>query len=110
MNDARSEHEERFWAVAEPLLEDSGVSRSTMMGLPCLRLDDRFFASFDRRSGDLIIKLAEARVDDLVDAGRANSFAPAGRRFRQWAAVAPDRLDDWPGLLDEAFAFARDEG
>jgi len=27
------------------------------------------------------------------------------RRFRQWAAVAPDRPDDWVALLDEALAF-----
>ena len=60
-----------------------------MMGLPCLRWNGAFFASCDRRTGDLLVKLAESRVDELVASGRANSFAPAGRRFREWAAV-PD--------------------
>ena len=57
-----------------------------MMGLPCLRWNGAFFASCDRRTGDLLVKLAESRVDELVAAGRAEPFAPAGRRFREWAA------------------------
>lgn len=28
-----------FWELAEPMLTDSRVSRSTMMGMPCLRCD-----------------------------------------------------------------------
>lgn len=99
------EHETRFWALAEPMLENAGVTRSTMMGLPCLRIDGQFFGSFDRRTGDLLVKLPEARVDQLVEAGRAHSFAPAGRRFREWAAISPTRRRSWPQLLEEALAF-----
>ncbi|MGH9132649.1 MAG: hypothetical protein ACRDZZ_01835 [Ilumatobacteraceae bacterium] len=99
------EHEARFWALADPMLARAGVTRSTMMGLPCMRIDGQFFASFDRRTGDLLVKLPDARVDQLVDAGRAHSFAPAGRRFREWAAVSPTRRRSWPVLLDEALAF-----
>ncbi len=77
-----------------------------MMGLPCLRWNGAFFASCDRRTGDLLVKLAEARVDELVAAERAQPFAPAGRRFREWAAIPHDRARSWKGLLDEAFEFA----
>jgi hypothetical protein len=70
--------EDRFWQLAEPLLARPGVTRSTMMGLPCLRLHGAFFASCDRRTGDLLVKLPEARVGDLVGAGTAHAFAPAG--------------------------------
>jgi hypothetical protein len=87
------------------MLARAGVTRSTMMGLPCLRLDGQFFGSFDRRTGDLLVKLPAPRVDQLVDAGRAHSFAPAGRRFREWAAISPTRPRSWPALLDEALAF-----
>lgn len=97
--------EERFWDLAERLLADDGVERSTMMGLPCLRIHGAFFASCDRKTGDLLVKLPEARVDQLVAAGRAHSFAPAGRRFRQWAAIPPDRSRTWRRLLDEALVF-----
>ena len=75
--------EARFWDLAEPLLARPGVERSTMMGLPCLRIHGSFFASCDRRTGDLLVKLPEQRVDELVADGRAHAFAPAGRRFRR---------------------------
>jgi hypothetical protein len=97
--------EARFWTVVEPLLARPGVERSTMMGLPCLRTNGAFFASCDRRTGDLLVKLPAARVDELVDAGRAQSFAPAGRRFREWAAIPSERNRTWKRLIDEALAF-----
>ena len=99
------EHETHFWALAEPMLTQPGVTRSTMMGLPCLRIDGQFFGSFDRRTGDLLVKLPEARVDQLLAAGRADTFAPSGRRFREWAAISPGRQRSWPALLEEARAF-----
>jgi hypothetical protein len=97
---------DRFWQLAEPLLARPGVTRSTMMGLPCLRLHGAFFASCDRRTGDLLVKLPEARVGELIETGAAHAFAPAGRRFRQWAAIPPERFPDWEPLLDEAIRFA----
>lgn len=98
--------EARFWDLAEPLLGRPYVTRSTMMGLPCLRWNGAFFASCDRRTGDLLVKLAETRVDELVASERAHPFAPAGRRFREWAAVPEDRSRSWKRLLDEALEFA----
>ena len=98
--------ERRFWDLAQPMLGQPGVTRSTMMGLPCLRWNGAFFASCDRRTGDLLVKLAETRVDGLVAAERAQPFAPAGRRFREWAAIPHHRSRSWNRLLDEALEFA----
>ena len=97
--------EARFWDLAEPLLARPGVERSTMMGLPCLRVHGAFFASCDRRTGNLLVKLPEPRVDQLVADGRAHVFTPAGRRFRQWAAIPPARSRSWRRLLDDALDF-----
>jgi hypothetical protein len=97
-----AQHEQRFWTVAEPLLELPGVTRSTMMGLPCLRVDEAFFASWDRATGALLVKLAEADVDRLVADGKADPFAPAGRRFREWASIPVTRSRTWPRLLERA--------
>jgi hypothetical protein len=94
-----------FWTLAEPLLERPGVIRSTMMGLSCLRVGGAFFASCDRRTGHLLVKLPEERVEALVAGGKAEPFAPAGRRFRQWAAIPHSQAADWPALLDDALAF-----
>jgi hypothetical protein len=96
----------RFAELAEPLLAAPEVTRSTMMGLPCLRRNGAFFAALDRRTGALLIKLSRVRVDELLGSGTAEPFAPAGRRFRQWAAVPPQRADSWPALLDEALRAA----
>ena len=63
----RTPGEQRFWALADPLLRQAGVTRSTMMGFPCLRLDGDFFASCDRRNGHLVVKLNELLVNVLID-------------------------------------------
>jgi hypothetical protein len=98
--------EERFWEVAAPLENDPAVRRCTMMGLPCLRHGERFFASFDRHTHALVIKLDRQRVTELVDDGIGQPFAPAGRVFREWVAIPDTR--HWPALLAEAHAFAAD--
>lgn len=97
--------EEKFWDLAEPLLGQPDVTRSTMMGFPCMRVRGQFFASTDCANGNLLVKLPEARVDKLIDAGRAEPFAPAGRRFREWAAIPYAQSRSWKRLLDEAHQF-----
>ncbi|HEY3670449.1 MAG TPA: hypothetical protein VGN51_05915 [Acidimicrobiia bacterium] len=78
------------------------MTRSTMMGFPCLRLDGDFFASCDRQTGDLVVKLNATRASALIEGGKAEPFAPNGRPFREWARI-PQRLQrSWPALLDEA--------
>ncbi|HXS86234.1 MAG TPA: hypothetical protein VN741_11415 [Mycobacterium sp.] len=97
--------EELFWELAEDLLAEPSVARSTMMGYPCLRSNDAFFACVERSTGHLIVKLPAARVTELVTAGEALLFAPNGRVFREWARVpVPDR-DEWIALLGEARTF-----
>jgi hypothetical protein len=96
--------ENRFWALAAPLLEQAGVTRSTMMGYPCLRLNGDFFACLDRHTGALVIKLDETQVTALIEAGKADEFAPNGRRFREWASIPPSKHRSWPRLLDAALA------
>ena len=97
-----SSGEQRFWKLANPLLTQAGVTRSTMMGFPCLRLAGDFFASCDRRTGHLVIKLNEERATALIEAGRAEPFAPNGRPFREWVSIPERSGRRWPGLLDEA--------
>ena len=100
-----SSDEDRFWRACAKLLERDGVTRSTMMGLPCLRVRTKFFAAYDRANGNLLIKLPAARVDQLIAEGRGADVAPAGRRFREWAAIPPEAGDRWPGYLAEAWTF-----
>ena len=94
-----------FWQLAEALYADDAVTRSTMMGFPCLRVDGQFFASLDHREHHLIVKLSEERVNDLVASGLGLSFAPNGRVFREWVAIPEPDEDAWRDLLLEAKAF-----
>lgn len=98
--------DELFWDLAEDLYRDPAVSRSTMMGYPCLRYDGRFFASIERETHRLLVKLPRQRVTQLIDDGDGEPFAPAGRTFREWAAVPRPHRERWEGLLDEAKDYA----
>lgn len=94
--------------LAEPLLRRAGVTRATMMGFACLRLNGDFFASCDHRTGNLVVKLTEQRVTALIDARRADVFAPRGRPFREWASIPFRRQRSWGPLLDEALNLSAD--
>ena len=102
----RSDPHSRFWQLAEPLLAMPGVSRSTMMGFPCLRLNGDFFASWDPHAQQVVIKLDSSDVETLIDTGGGLPFAPAGRRFREWVAVSATSLARWPVLLEDAYRYA----
>ncbi len=95
---------ELFWDLVEPLY-DTHVTRSTMMGFPCVRFDGSFFASLDHRSGDLIVKLPKERVEKLVEDGTGIPFAPAGRTFKEWVSVPAEDEATWSALIAEAQAF-----
>jgi hypothetical protein len=95
-----------FWETGSAALARDGVAAGTMMGFPCLRVAGAFFASCDHRSGDLIVKLPRQRVQQLVDVGTGQPFAPAGRTFREWVLIDDRDPDRWAELIDEAWAFA----
>jgi hypothetical protein len=95
-----------FWDLAQQLLAEPGVTRSTMMGYPCLRANGAFFACVERATGNLIVKLPAYRVSELAAAGQALPFAPNGRAFREWAAFPVADPAEWRALLTEARGFA----
>jgi hypothetical protein len=95
-----------FWEVSAAVLARSGVATGTMMGFPCLRASGAFFASCDHRSGDLIVKLPQHRVEQLIAAGAGKPFAPADKTFREWVLIGDRDPARWAELIDEARAFA----
>jgi hypothetical protein len=90
----------------ELLAGEPAISRSTMMGLPCLRLDGAFFASLDKRTGGLIVKLAADDVSARIARGEGHSFAPAGKVFREWLALEAGAEEVWRAALRDALEFA----
>ena len=53
------------------------------------------------------MKLPSERVAELVGTGTGDQFAPAGRVFREWVAIATIDRHLWRTLLAEAVEFAR---
>lgn len=103
MADARELYDE----LTDDLLYDPAIGRATMMGYPCVRLAGKFLASYDDRAECLVVKLPRERVADLVESGRGESFAPAGKVFREWVAIPEPDRGLWTTLLEEAVGFAR---
>ena len=99
-----------FWKVAEPMLREQAISKGKIMGIPCLRCEGEFLAAADHRTGDLIVKLPAARVARLIDERKGAEFAPAGRRFNEWAVVAKRDARFWKRLLNEAKEFVGSNG
>ena len=102
-DDAREVYER----LTDDLLYEPAIGRATMMGHPCVRLAGRFLAAYDNQAGCLVVKLPGERVAELVDDGRGDPFAPAGKVFREWVSIPTIDLDLWRILLTEAVDFAR---
>jgi hypothetical protein len=98
-----TERETLFRQLADLLSgDDHRVTRSTMMGFPCLRVDDKFFACVERATGNLIVKLPPERVNELVRTVGGWPFAPNGRVLREWVACPLVARESWTDLLNEA--------
>ena len=76
-----------FSALADEFVAQGLATRAIMMGNPCLRANGTLFASGQRTSDALVVKLPEARVREEIEAGRGVPFAPAGNPFKQWMEV-----------------------
>jgi hypothetical protein len=98
--------DDEFWDAATPLLQRPGVTRSTMMGYPCLRLHGDFFASWDPHHQALVVKLDRQAVTTLISDGLGEPFAPSGRPFREWISIPSTSGGGWTEQLDRAFDHA----
>ena len=99
-----------FWLIAETFLAEHSVSKGTLMGFPCLRINGEFFATADHRSGHLIVKLHVKRVKQLIAEGIGSPFSPAGRTFREWVEIAKYNKSLWIKLLREAKDYVEQKG
>ena len=96
-----------FWNLAAPLVTSGEATEGSLMGFPCLRVDGEFFATCEHRTGELIVKLPELRVQELITDGVGQPFAPAGKVFSQWVLVPERREELWIDLMTEARTFVR---
>jgi len=90
------ESEVLYDALADSLLSRADVTRRTLMGFPWLRANGQFFACQHRQRKHLVVKLSRERVAELIAAGQAAAFAPAGRPLRDWAEIRPQTRTSGP--------------
>ena len=95
-----------FWDLAVELMsEDPRVVEGTIMSSRCLRVGKEFLAMPHHKTDGLVVKLPAGRVNDIIAAGDGESFAPAGKVFKEWLAVTSLDEDRWRALLREGLAF-----
>jgi hypothetical protein len=105
VSDTVDDGEALFWDLAEEQYADPAVTRATMMGHPCLRVDGAFFAALRPKTGELIVKLPRDRVAAMVADGSGAPFAPNGRVFREWVSVSTVDEARWREFLADAKTF-----
>lgn len=96
-----------FWELAAELqARDPRVVEGTIMRGACLRVGEEFLALPDFKGSGMVVKLTRERVEELIEQGVGEPFAPAGRTFKEWVALPdPDRAR-WAALLDEGVSLA----
>ena len=95
-----------FWELAAELqAADERVTEGTIMGSACLRVGAEFLAMPHHKRDGLVVKLPAERVTAVIEAGEGESFAPAGKVFKEWLAVTEIDEDRWRNLLHEGIDF-----
>jgi len=105
---AETEPQRRYEDLIDALLEEPGVTppHGGGFGRSACRCSGKIFVMFVR--GRLVLKLPEARVDELIAAGEGTRFdANKGRPMREWLSLDPASRQPWLALAREALGFAR---
>lgn len=97
---------EEIWKpIADEQLMLRGVTGGTGFGRSeGLRIENKIYAMLV--NGELVVKLPNARVEQLVGAGVGRRFEPGtGRVMKEWLTVPPSSSRRWKELVHDAKAF-----
>ncbi len=75
------------------------------MGGRCAGVAGEFLGLVDYKGSGMVVKLPRNRVNELIDQGMGQPFAPADKVFREWVAIPKLDRRQWSKLLLEAVAF-----
>jgi len=93
---------ERLDAIVAERLQGAPVDQGRMFSTIGWRTGGKVFA-FVAGDGTLIVKVPEARVQELVQSGAGDPMSIRERTMREWVGIPPD--GDWEPLVVEAHAF-----
>lgn len=98
--------ESLFWELIDELrLEDPRVEEGTIMNGRCARVAGEFLGLVDFQGSGLVVKLPRDRVQQLIDDGVGQPFAPAGKVFKEWVSVPERDRRRWRALVRESRDF-----
>jgi hypothetical protein len=99
--DDRERGRELLDEIAPDLLARPDVAKARMFGSDGLSVRGKFFA-FTASSGDLVVKLAADRIDELG----LDNMVMRGRPMREWARVPiAEGIERWREVADDAYRF-----
>jgi hypothetical protein len=99
--DDRAQGRERLDEIAPDLLAEPDVAFGRMFSSDGLSVRGKIFA-FAANEGSLVVKLPEARIDELG----LDTMVLGGRRMREWARVPlSDDIERWRAIARDAYAF-----
>jgi len=91
--------------LAEPYLAHPDVSWGRMFSSTGLSVRGKIFAVVNH-AGHLMVKVPEARADELDASGAAARMVMRGREMREWVEMPLERGESaWRDLLAEAHAY-----
>ncbi|HWR84392.1 MAG TPA: hypothetical protein VN200_00215 [Rhodoglobus sp.] len=105
MNEARERGQALLDELAPEFEQLPGVSRGSMFHSLGLKRDGRFFAFIDG-DGGVGMRLPEARVTELDEAGIAERMTIGTRSMREWASCPMSGVEHWRQLLQESYEFS----
>ncbi|MGD5271776.1 hypothetical protein QT869_22540, partial [Xanthomonas citri pv. citri] len=93
-----------FDPIAAEYLSRPGVDIGPMFGSEGLRIRGKIFAFVGYLSA-LVVKVPEARAEEIVAAGIAQRMVMREREMREWLLVDRGEHEHWASLIAEAFAY-----
>jgi TfoX/Sxy family transcriptional regulator of competence genes len=91
--------------LAEPYLARADVTWGRMFSSSGLSVRGKIFAVVNH-AGNLMVKVPEARVDELESSGEATRMVMRGRQMREWVEMSPEAGEvAWASLLAEAHTY-----
>jgi hypothetical protein len=93
-----------FDPIAAEYLTRPDVDIGPMFGSEGLRIRGKIFAFVGYRGG-LVVKVPEARADEIVTTDVAQRMVMREREMREWLVVDRGEHEQWAPLIAEAFAY-----
>lgn len=105
MSHARAGMDDLFASVCRRLLEEHPADeRGRMLNAGGLKTAGKFYAFATK--DDVIVKLAAARVNELIASGEGQPCSPGkGRPMKEWVRLAPADEEACAAYVREARAF-----